>query len=77
MGNLIHNFYRDIKGGFFTEYLKLGTLTLFTEESSLFTSSKRLATMKSFPSMNCFRYLCCSGMETISKRVASCFMLAN
>jgi hypothetical protein len=31
MGNFIHDLYRNIKGDFFTGYLKLGAPTLFTE----------------------------------------------
>jgi hypothetical protein len=77
MGNLIHNIYRNIKGGFFIGCLKLCTPILFIEESSSFTSSERLATTKDFPSMDFFICICCSGTTTMSRRVASALMLAN
>jgi hypothetical protein len=84
MGNFIHDLYRNIKGvggggggGVFTRYLKLCTPTLFIEESSSSTSSKRLATLESFPSMNCFRCIYCSGTATMSRRVAFSLMLSN
>jgi hypothetical protein len=73
MGNLIHDLYRNIKRFFFTGYLKLCTPTLFIEESSL----ERLATTEAFASMNYFRCICCSGMTTMSRRVASTLMLAK
>jgi hypothetical protein len=77
MDDLIHNLYINIKRGIFSGYLKLCTPTLFIDDSSSFTSLERLDTTKDFPSMNCFRCFCCSGMATISRRVASSLMLDN
>jgi hypothetical protein len=77
MGNIIYNLYINIKREIFTGYIKLCTPTLFTYESSSFTSLERLDTMKDFPSMNCFKCICCSGTTTMSKRVASALILAN
>jgi hypothetical protein len=64
-------------GGFFTGCLKLFTPILFTVGSSSFVSSKRLAMVEAFPSIKFLRCFCCSGMTTMSKRVASALILAN
>jgi hypothetical protein len=57
--------------------LKLFAPTLFTIESSSFSSSERLAMVEAFPSINCFRCFCCSWMTSMSRRVASTLILSN